>query len=47
LLENLIYLALCRAGHQVFMGVLPNKEVDFVAKKRLKPCIFNVPFIAR
>lgn len=33
LLENLIYLALKRSDFDVFVGVLPNKEVDFVAKK--------------
>ncbi|MFW5773950.1 MAG: ATP-binding protein [Tangfeifania sp.] len=33
LVENLIYLELCRAGFDVYVGALRNREVDFVAKK--------------
>jgi predicted AAA+ superfamily ATPase len=33
LLENLIFLDLKRSGYQVYVGVMPNKEVDFVAMK--------------
>ncbi len=42
LLENAVYLSLRRAGYQVYVGVVKNTEVDFVAIKDDKRLYFQV-----
>lgn len=42
LLENCIYLDLIRAGYQIYVGTIKDKEVDFVAIKGKKRVYFQV-----
>lgn len=42
LLENAVYLSLRRAGYDVYIGVLKNTEVDFVAIKGDRKLYFQV-----
>lgn len=44
-LENLVYLDLRRAGYQVFVGVLPNKEIDFIAQKGSQQLYIQVAYL--
>ena len=41
-LENIVYLELRRRYHEVYVGVLGDKEVDFVAIKEAKPTYVQV-----
>lgn len=34
ILENIVYLELIRRGYQVFVGTIPNGEIDFVAMRQ-------------
>ncbi|WP_291118284.1 ATP-binding protein [Flavobacterium sp. UBA6135] len=43
-LENLVFLELRRAGFEVFIGAVKNKEVDFVAKKGNRTIYLQVTY---
>lgn len=42
LLENAVYLCLKRAGYQVYVGIIKDAEVDFVAMKGDKKLYLQV-----
>ena len=47
LLENVVYLELRRRFSEIYVGVLNNGEVDFVALKDGIPCYFQVAYTVR
>ena len=47
LLENVIYLELCRRYRNVYVGVMGQREVDFVAMTNGEPHYFQVALSVR
>ena len=41
-LENIVFMELKRRGHTVFVGAMPNAEVDFIAKRGSEKEYFQV-----
>jgi len=44
ILENIVFLELKRRGYQVYVGIIGNKEIDFVAEKRNQKVYVQVAY---
>ena len=45
MLENIVYLELCRNDYNVYLGRLGNKEIDFIAEKEGKVIYIQVAYV--